>query len=191
MLNVLIPHIDTTLETLKYFSQLKGLAEIVSDNSDEQPKSFPAVFIGNGNYDQIELENQVCYHRIAGEKKIEATEEETVGCSKAIMITYPMMLVGCINKTAIPNYCEQYKDDLISNTVGFTLETISFKSVKSQIKAYDIDLSIKSITSDKAQIWGDEYTNIEFQADYDTCYFKIEYELQIKAQTNCLNIIEC
>lgn len=189
MLNKLIPHIDIDIAELKYFSTLYGLAEKIKEGKEKNARQFPAVFIGNDNYEQVELEKMSCYHRMIGERSFSELTENLWGCSKAFEMTYPMVFVGCLKHSS---GCEVYESDQIANSVANKLYQVQFPaSIRALIKVYSIELFLKAIETDRSRIWEEEYEHIENAMTFDMIYFSVKYEFKIKGDSSCLNIIEC
>lgn len=191
MLKILIPHIDEALAELNYFQTLNGLAEKIKTGDKENNEiEIPALFIGNENFDNIDLEKAMGYHRLYESVKIvELPIEDTAGCIKAFEITYPMIFVGLIDHSA---NCQTYESDSVANAVAYKLYQTKFdKTIRSQIAAYSIELMIKEINTNKELVWENEYSKVVNSMTFDKIYFSIKYELKIKGSTKCLNIINC
>lgn len=190
MLNKLIPYLDNRLAELSYFGRLYGLAEKIREGKEEKAQEFPAVWSANGNYEQVELEQSAGYHRMYSERQFtELTGEEVMGCSKAFELTYPMVFVGCLKHSA---GCDTYETDSLANSAANKLYQKDFdKTIRSQVRAISIKVFLKSISTDRDQIWDEEYANVPKAMTFDMIYFAIKYELKIRADSSCLKIIEC
>lgn len=186
MLNIILPYID---QYLTEFAKNYGLAELVTETAEENAKTFPAVYLGSGDYQQIELEQQISYHRIDGSMNVVPTTDNAIGCSRGLDITYPMVLVGYLNR----DYgCDQSSSDTIANGIAFKLQQIKFpKALRATLKAWSIELNLKSINTRRNDVWNQEYTNVPMQADFNQVYFSISYDLFIKADSSCLNLLDC
>ena len=184
MLNILIPHID---ESITGFSQNMGLAEHVME-SGEDAKKFPAIRVGNGEYNQVELEREVSYHRQNGEIRIdEVSDDQTQGCNKTLQLTYPLIFIGCIK---YPKGCDQYATNTLSAGFAGQLASTQFKKdIRSQIMAISADLFISSINTDRNDVWNNEYEGIEMSAGFEYLYFAISYDIRVKILSTCFNQI--
>lgn len=189
MLDVLIPYIDTRLSSLGYFAHINGLAEKFQE-SGEDPRQYPAVFNGSGNYAQVIIEPTGCYHRMHEKREFREIEENDWGCSHAYDITYPNVLVGVLNRSQFD--CQVYSDDAIVNSIAYKLIQTHFgKEIRAQAKVFSVEVELKSVNTDRWVVWKEEYDHIDMGVTYDKIYFSIRYDLRIKADSSCLNIIEC
>lgn len=186
MLNVLIPYID---QSLTEFTTNYGLAELVTEVKEENPKTFPAVYSTLNDYKAIEIEKLMSYHRVDGEMNIQETEESTRGCTQGLNITYPMILLGALPREAD---CDQYASDIIANGIASKLKQVRFtKEIKALVKSWSVEIILKSVSTNRNDIWTKEYRNIPMQANFDVAYFSVSYELSIKADSGCLNLLDC
>lgn len=190
MLNKLIPHIDISITELNQFVNIYGLAERIKESQDSNAKEYPALFVGNDNYEQINLDTPMCYHRMRDARNISILGNDNVwGCSDAFEMTYPMVFVGCINHS--PG-CEVYESDSMANSVAFKLQQVTFdKALRKDIKVFDAKLFISSINTDKDSVWDEEYRNVENPITFNKIYFSVKYDLKIQADSSCLNVINC
>lgn len=188
MLNIIIPYID---QSLTEFKLNYGLAELVTEvrREGDDPRTFPAVYSNSEDYTQIDLEKYISYHRVNGELTIQETDQNTRGCTHGLDITYPMFLVGMLPRSA---ECDQYATDTIANGVASKLKQISFpKPIKALVKSWSIEIIIRAINTNREEIWSREYKNIAMQANFGMAYFSISYEILIKADSGCLNLLDC
>lgn len=186
MLNSLIPYID---QHFSEFNKQYGLAELLTEVKEETPKTFPAIYTSGDDYAQIDLEKGVSYHRLDGAMNVVQTDDNTIGCARGLDITYPMVLICCIDRLAD---CDQYSLDALSNNIAFRLQQIKFtKAQRSLIKAWSLEINLRSINTRRSEVWNQEYTNVPMQANFDYAYFSISYEIAIKADSSCLDILNC
>ena len=134
MLNKIIPFLDQGVCQLKYFNNIYGLAEQVR-TQNEKAQVFLAVFKGNDNYIQIELETFAAYHRQLDKMSIsELTSENIAGCDKAFEMSYPMTFVGCLKHA---DGCQTYEADSIANSIAYKLFQARFPtSLRNEVKAF-------------------------------------------------------
>lgn len=184
MLKPVIEHIDCQLDI---FTKQYGLAERVSEVSENDPKTFPAVYKGKEEYNPINFENQCSYHRINGNRTFEPTSDNFSGCSKGVQINIPMFLVGCVK---LAEY-SQYEFEEVSNRIASSLMSIQFpKLVRRAIQAHSIELQVTTINSDRTQVWSAEHENMDMAVPFGYTLFSIGYTLLIKADSSCL-ITKC
>lgn len=179
MLEVIIPYIDSFFTE---FTEKLGLAEIVTETGNDATRRYPGILVGKGESKQIDLDRIVSYHRLRSSKTIESTDENTIGCSKGIRLTYPMYFVG-----SLKNDC-QYSNDTISNNLANVISKITFpKPVKRQLKAWSVEVVVTDINSSQSEVFEQEYTNVDLNIDYSLAYFCISYNIIIEADSSCLS----
>jgi len=178
MLNILIPYID------RYFTQFNkplGLAELVTDVTEEETRRYPVIMVAGGQGQQIDMEGGTSYHRLRSAKTIEYTEDNTIGCSKGIRLTYPMYFIG-----SMPNDC-QYSNDSLSNGLSNALNKVLFeKQLRRSVKAWSIGIGVVEINTNGHEVFEQEYTNVKANIDYGQLYFSLSYNIIVDADSSWL-----
>lgn len=180
MLSALIPHIDSHTTG---FVVKNGLAERITQTTDDSSTTFPAMYKGGQEYEPINFELQPSYHRMSGARVVAETENNIAGCSKALTITYPMLMIGCLKID-----CEsQYRFEQLSNEVANELIKVEFRKIRKELNVLSIELRVVSINSDRNAIWSQENENIPINIPFNYALFSIGYELVILTDSSCIN----
>lgn len=188
MLNFLIPYID---QQFTEFNKKYGLAERVTEQGEENRKSYPGIYAGADNYTPVELEGNVSYHRINGRVTIQDTDENTIGCSKGLTITYPMVMIAAIKRSDIED-CKEFSTDTISNGLSSRILQTKFpKSIRTLAKAFSIEANVTGINNDRDEVWSQEYSNVDNAARFEYAYICIYYDIIVKADSSCLPLLDC
>ena len=188
MLKEIINQLNKDIDSLKIFSELFGVCDIITEKNSDNDVSFPAEFCGKGQYSEVSINDLIrgsVYHRVRDNITREEQEEDSItGCENIIEQTYPMLLVGSIKRdffktddayTAI-NLAQKIADTL-------TNESIDGLSLKLQM----IETNVESISVDRTAILADEYPNNEDmeEIDYNFILFKIEYNIKVSGEISC------
>lgn len=185
MLNKIIPYIDARLTE---FSVKNGLAELIT-NTAEPALTYPAVYIGSNNYTPVNIEQFGCYHRIASQISTESIDEALFGCTKGVQQVYPMVLIGFLKREGS---CDQFSTDNQVNAIAAKLrQTVFTKQIRTELQVFTVEIATTGINTDREQVWRQEYNNIPMKADFNVSYFAIYYNLTIKADSSCMNLLDC
>lgn len=188
MLNVLIPYID---QQFTEFNKKYGLAERVTEQGEENGKSYPGVYAGGDNYTEINLEGNISYHRINGRVTVQDTDENTMACTKGITVTYPMVMIAAIKRDNIED-CKEFSTDTISNGLSSRIIQTKFsKATRSLVKASFVEANVTGINNDRDEVWNQEYSNVDNAARFEYAYISIYYDIVVKAGSSCLPLLDC
>jgi hypothetical protein len=182
MVEKIISHINNNLKELNIFSSLFGLCEIISKDK----KSFPA-FYCNNEYKQVsdfDKQNGTAYHRLIGSIKISESESELDGCTTYAERAYPMRLVVCVKKSVYKNN-DAYIDMDIAENIGSVISFQNNKQLRNELNASVVSVLVKSINTNRDQIFRDEYKGYEMFIDYNYSYISIDYEVKISGDLSC------
>lgn len=181
MLSALIPHIDS--HTTGFIKKM-GLAERVTQVDGETTIVFPGVYKGGQEYEAVDFELQPSYHRMNGPRNIAETENNVIGCSKALTITYPMIMIGCLKID-----CEsQYRFEKLSNIAANELIGVEFKKIRKSLNVLSIELRVGNINSDRNAVWNQENEGVQYNIPFNYALFSIGYELVVLTDSSCINI---
>lgn len=187
MIELIVPYINTRIESLNLFKDRFELCERIKDGE----VVFPACYIGKGEYKQVsdfDKQDGTIYHRQTGEvSSQESDEESTVSCQPFIERTYPMRTVGIIKKTSY----SAYEDSLIAEYVSNAIEFINNKSLRQALKADVIGVEVKSISTDREKIFKEEYEGVDKTIPYEYIYFAIDYNIKITGNVSCFATSTC
>lgn len=180
MLNALIPHIDCHVNR---FNVKYGLVERVTEVDGDSTTTFPARYKGADEYEAVDFELQPSYHRMNGQRTVAVTESNLTGCSKGVTITYPMVMVGCLEIDRE----DQYRFEQLSNLVANDIISVEFKKIRKQLNTLSIELNVVNINSDRNAVWAQENEGAAMNIPFKYTLFSIGYELVIIADSSCLN----
>jgi hypothetical protein len=181
VLSKLIPYID--LQTNR-FKKKYGLVERITETEGENTIVFPAMFKGGEEYEPVNLELQASYHRMNGPRAVAPSDNNTSGCSKGVTITYPMIMVGCLEI----DQQDQYRFEQLANLASYEILGVQFdKQTRRDIKAISVEIMITSINSDRTAVWNAEFDGPAMNVPFNYTIFSIGYDLIIQADSSCLN----
>jgi len=184
MLEVILAHINTQIETLEHFKTLKSLCEIIK----KEDISFPAEYCTKDEYKQIELDS-VVYHRLTGEVTQSEIEDEEA-CAIQVTRTYPLRVVFTIPKNIL-NTDNNFIDLKIAENIVKVIGLKNSKTLNSSLKTDVVSVIVKSYSIDREKIWSEEYNNLPMTVDYKLIYGAIEYDVVIQGTQSCFNTYEC
>lgn len=186
MIELIIPYINSRIETLKLFNKRFELCEIIT----KAEVSFPAEFC-MGEYKQVsdfDKNQGTIYHRLIDNISSQEIEDESsIGCDPFIERIYPIRTVGAIKrigKTA-------YEDSMIAEYIANAISFINNKSLRQQLKVDSIGVEVKNISTERNKIWVDEYKGIEMAMDYQYIYLAIDYNIKITGNVSCFSTDLC
>lgn len=183
MIELIIPYINTRIETLNLFSRRIGLCDVIKKGE----ASFPAEYC-EGEYKQVsdfDQETGTVYHRLTGDiSSAELDEENTVSCTPFIDRTYPTRLVAVIKKSELNAYSDSQMAEFISNAIAFR----NNKSLCISSGADTISVEVKSISTDREKIFSEEYKGVENKIPFEYSYIAIDYDIKISGSVSCFNL---
>lgn len=190
MLEKIIEHINTALDTLRIFEKTYGLCEIIS----LEDKSFPAEYCGN-EYKKTDFQNTI-YHRMSGSISISEDEDQQVsGCGLYSERSYPMRLVACVKKNIYNNgNNDAYIDQKIAENIESVISFSNNKALSSLLKADEVSVKVNSIATNRNDIFRDEYRGYkadEMFIDYEYAYVAINYTIKIAGDLSCYQLQQC
>lgn len=193
MIESVIAYINNRLTLLDYFSDVKGLCEII----EGEDSSFPAYYQSNGQYLHIDnitnYETGIAYHRKTGDVITEEGEGEAVtGCDVFIRKTYPLRTVIFVSKDVLgTNNNDAYiKSKLISNIENI-LYTVNDKTLSQALKADSVSIRVKSSSDNPYSIFSQEFSGIDFAIPFEYALIAIDYDIIIEATESCFENYTC
>jgi hypothetical protein len=184
MIESVISHINTQIETLNIHSRLFGLCEIIK----KVEKSFPAEFC-KGEYKQVSDFDKggTVYHRIIGDISTEESDKDTaVSCDPFYEKTYPMKIVSIVKKRNNAYSDLKISDDLIKK-IAFS----NNKTLRTALFADQVSSTIKNISLDRDQILSTEFIGYPNFLDYEYSVVSIEYDITITGNLSCFQLNGC
>ena len=191
MLEIIIPYINTRIESLDMFQNLFGLCEIITKDG----KSFPAEYC-NGEYKQVsdfDLEKGVIYHRLIDQIDTqEAEEETTVSCDPFYIKTFPLRTVACINKKFLKAIGDNaYLETKIAQNIANTIVGTNNKNLRIDLMADSISIETNSIITNKEDLFSEEYKGIDNFIRYEYLYIAIDYSVIVTGNVSCFQLYDC
>ncbi len=183
MLSTIINRLSTAISTR--LQQNYGLAKILYQGK----KSFPAKYVGQGQYKPIEIDNWagMNYFRLNGDIA-SSNEEVRASCGKAIKLIYPIRLIACVKKSVLG------KDDAFSSE---TLSLLLIKDIKSitelpsDLSAMRASIEVSRFSTDDKEILSREYSGIELLKNginYEYCLVAIDMDIEILINADCIEL---
>lgn len=187
MLERVIEHINLQLSSLNIFQRSYGLCEIITKSE----KSFPAEYCGN-EYKQVEYNNTV-YHRLTGSISISEDEDQQVsGCGLYSERSYPLRLVACVKKNIYKSANnDAYIDQKIAENIESVVSFSNNKVLSSALKADTVSARVTSITTNRNDVFRDEYKNYDMFIDYEYAYIALNYTVIIAGDLSCYQLQQC
>lgn len=198
MIEVVIAFLNSRLNQLGLFKEVKGLCEKIQHKKGEETLEFPAEWC-EGNYVHIDnlfnWEEGLAYHRQTGETTEEEGDEEDSPNACDILVTrsYPMRLVCLIPKNALEKKNNnQYIDDKLATNVINTLKTLNDSTLNSSLKAETTSVEINSVQKDRYTVWEEEYTLPNGKVPgFEYAFFFVDYTISITASQKCFEDYDC
>lgn len=192
MLEEIIPNINAKILTLSMFKKQFGLCEIIAKDG----KTFPAEYC-NGEYKQVsdfDLHKGIVYHRLTGNiSKEEEEEESTVSCDPFYITTFPLRTVASIKKSLIKGVGDDaYLENKIAQNIANKIAETNNKALRTLLKADSVSFEIKSIKTNRDEIFKDEYSGYDNNfMRYEFLYVSIDYDVIVTGNVSCFEFYDC
>lgn len=184
--------LESTLCNLKdevmdsgYFHVVYPYAELIEDGD----KSYPAVYTGLGQYDQIYNfdVNGSGYFRKTGAVQSNPVSDgnlRVTSCTTPTLVdlTVPVRFVGVVPKDKLGD--NSFSDDLLITE----LLTYINKRQPNITDIVSIHGIVRSCHTDRNQIWAEEVRGIDKQIDLSLSVVAIDFYLVFRANADCLNL---
>lgn len=185
MLDIIIPALNTQLETLKYFEQRFELAEQITDgNGKVQPK----IYCAKGQLDSINLDNKngVSYWRKTDPVTVTTVDEEQlVACLDYYQFTFPLFLIGAVPKEKLIKDDSYSEDRMIITIIKALAET----GLKTALKAKQVDVNPSGYETNNVKVLTQEYSSVD-NINYNLAYFSLRIDIVVLIRQDCI-IGEC
>jgi len=178
MIDEIICHIDETLIDISFIDKCYGRAELVT-NDEESSRKYPAIYSSSGQLKRIDFEPGICYHRISAPILTAYPDADDNGLTIPVIITYPLLLVACINR--------KQTDIEAVQKLMYELTQIDFFPLKSKIKFQVIKARLINSNIDRYLIWNTETDGAGLSIDFDKSLIAITYQIDLHTYTKCLN----
>ncbi len=195
MLEQIIIELNNRLDGVGYFNKVYGLAELVEDiktlNDTDIERSYPAKYIGSGNYERIDLEKQTCYIRQNGSvTQAENEEDAEIGCSSFVDRTFPLRLVFSVKKNRLkPD--NAHSDERAVQTIINALQDAPLTGVQQAVNASHINLNVTEYTTDRYAVHESEHTGVRFDVKFEYVYGYIDFDVIVSGDLACFEDFVC
>lgn len=190
MIEPVINYINEDIAALKIFNDIKGLAEIVtqeqSDGETDIEVKFPAIYGGNGNLDYVsryDYRQGVIFH-IANGDVSQSELDQTRVRSRNIERRYPIRIIGIIRRSVLKTDSPYSQDELVSN-VKNVISIKNIVSLRQQLGVSMVSVNVLTSSTDKESILNNTFVNIEFPPAHDLVVFSIDYEAVLRGDESC------
>jgi hypothetical protein len=198
MIEVVISFLNSRLNQLGLFKEVKGLCEKIQLPKGEDILEFPAEWC-EGNYVHIDnlfnWEEGLAYHRQIGETTEEEGDEaeSPLACDILVTRSYPMRLVCLVPKNALEQKNnDQYIDGKLATNVINTLKTLNNSTLNTSLNAETTSVEINSIQKDRYAVWAEEYSVPTGKVPgFEYAFFYVDYTILITATHSCFENFDC
>lgn len=154
-------------------------------------KSYPAVYLGGGDSKGIDFDftKANLYHRITGEVDIEQDDDDTSGCGIITSESYPMVCVAYFPNNLLGTD-DMYSVIKISANIKNKLPA-NLTSVANTLQLHSVDVSLSSLNLDSNDVWGSEFTGVDFKVPSTHRLISITYTITLTGSQNCFLEYEC
>lgn len=189
MIEVVIDFINVQLDTLDIFITRHGLVEKVTEGD----KQYPAEYCSKDEYKQVNLEDNVVYHRLTGPVTSEEDPSQAVSaCDTYQTRTYPLRLVACVRKDILTKKNDdQWIDDKLAANISNVLSVVNNSTLNGLLNADTTMVSLVEYTTDRNIVHGLETTNIDRLPNFDYVYLAMDYEVEIAGSQDCFTNFTC
>lgn len=172
------------LAGLQLFEKVFPLAEII----DKVSGSFPAYYVGNGNYRPINLSEYagVGYFRKEAPIQFNKSERESyVGSEILEEATLPVRLVISVKKELL-NIDTKFASSYLTEEMFRTFSG-NFPVIASKAGVNDLQIEIKNSEDDRLKIFAQEYTGSTLkEVPYDWIMLMLDMDVKLTFNKNCM-----
>jgi hypothetical protein len=188
MLEVILTYINSRIQSLGHFKELKSLCELVKRDDI----IAPAEYCTKDEYKEIDFDYSkgVVYHRLTDRITITEAAGENSACDVYITQTYPMRAVYCVTKEIL-NSDNNFIDIKIAENIARIIALKNNKALTGVLKADVVSIKIKSYDIDRERVWNEEHEGIDMAVDYKYTYGAIDYDITVEGTNNCFEINNC
>ncbi len=198
MIEFVIAFINGRLAALNFFEEVKGLAERLEKEveDDEGTQIFPAIYCDNGNYDYIDdltqWENGLAYHRLLSEFTEPGEGEAVTACDKIFRKTFEMRLVALVPKSIFDaQNDDKYIDQKIINNIENAIFASNEPDIVNTLKVDVVSIQTNSSDADRYSVFGEEHENVKFNIGFEYAYVAVNYTVVIEATQSCFQNFDC
>lgn len=186
MILPLIDVLKSRLKDTKYFREVHGIAQMVSETRTDTgaTKSYPAVYIGSDSLKfvtQYDFSNGFCYFLTSG-KSVEQSETKRAN-QFLFRELYDITLYGITRRP-------DNQFDLVT-AVQRALEINNEKDIRQTTGAIAVISFVTDVNTVKEEVLPDMFTNIDIKARQDLSYIRMELQMEVIYQSNCIKNVCC
>jgi len=155
-------------------------------------KMFPAIYVGNGQYKEISIDNfaGLTYFRTNGKVSISEINNDKRAMQDIQRLTYPLRLV-CAVKNSVIGKDDEFTPDTLALSFIKDLQD-GTGNLKSSLNANYVTIQAQSYDTDVKDILNEEYSGIErlkVSAPYSYSLISIDLTVEIIISAKCINLI--
>lgn len=183
MISIILTHINSNIEALNLFRLLHSLCEL--QTKDKQ--TFPCEYLSNGEFKQLSLDNvqSEIYHRHDGAVTRDNKIKNIVACDNAVMKTYPMALIGFMERK-VTGKDNAFIPDNVCEVVSNAMDEKTAKALTALLGAQTTSVNVKSYSTDTDAIFNREFKGNEREKlNLNYFMFEIKYEVTVTAAESC------
>lgn len=180
----LVDFTSAVFDALGYLNKFHGLVKTVTVSRDEQLKRYPAKI--GFEETPIDFEPKFAYMRL-GQVTTTALDEDA--CSRRVTKSFPFTLVVGLPEDILstPN---EYIALKVAQNISNSLQSTQTNSLRTAIKADDVEVNISDIQTDPYQVWTTE-RNDHYEYPTDRILISMEVTFVIQGHVACFDILGC
>lgn len=185
MVKQVFEYLAEKLAALQMFEQVIPIAEII----DKADGSFPAYYVGKGNYRPIDLSAHAgvgYFRKLAAAQFAKSDRETFVGSETLEEVTLPIRLVLSIKK------------DILNIDTGFASSYLFEEMIRvfsgnhpilaDKAGVTDVEVFMKDSEDDRLKIFANEYTGSTLrELPYDWIMVMVDMDVKLLFNKNCIN----
>lgn len=187
MLSTIIDHINEQIPA-GLVAKKYCLVEQVTDGE----KTYPASYIGNGQYKHIDLDKSggLSYVRKNGDITQSDVEDDSnlIAGKKLIERTTPLKMVIAIPRSKTGGD-SPYLQERVADTIISAI-TENSKALRTEVGAKSITIFVTTHSTNRTEIKDGEYTGAEItDINYNYIYISLDIEIEVLIRAECLTTI--
>ncbi len=181
----IIDFITEVFDALGYFQVFHGLVVQVNEPGEDL-KTYPAKADGSGDYEPVEFEDNMAYLRLNSFTDVPLDEE---GCVNIVTRTYNTTLIVALNNDILDTP-DEFISTRIAQNITNSLQDTTTKTLRTAIRADDVEIRVSNVELDPFVVWGDERTDT-YTFPSDRLLISFTVTIAVEAHVSCLAILGC
>lgn len=180
----LVDFTSAVFDALGYLNKFHGLVKTVNRSVDGEVKKYPAK-IGFEEV-PIDFEPKMAYMRLG---QVTTTPLDEDACSRRVTKSFPFTLVVGLPEDILstPN---EYIALKVAQNISNSLQSTQTNSLRTAIKADDVEVNISDIQTDPYTVWTNE-RNDHYEYPTDRLLISMEVTFVIQGHVACFAILGC